>query len=82
MIIATPTPHGITVANLKQWLETLPPEFQNTPIEALVHGTPCCLKRIVAYTLKDGNHRGVVVNPMGTHLPFDDSLTWHFSLDG
>ena len=81
MNIITPTPTGITVANLRSWLDRLPPEFHNTPIEALVHGCPCNLKRIVAYSTKDGR-RAVVANPMGTHMPFDDSLTWHFSLQG
>jgi len=81
MNIITPTPVGITVENLKQWLSMLPPEFQNAPIEAVAHGVPCCLKRIVAYTTKDGK-RAVVANPMGTHLPFDESLDWQFSLNG
>jgi hypothetical protein len=79
MNIVTPTPNGITVESLRKWLESLPPEFQKAPIVALSFHT---IKRIVACTEKDGGGHAVIVNPMGTHLPFDDSLVWHYSING
>jgi hypothetical protein len=60
----------MTVAELKQWLSTLPPEFEQARIESVVHGLPCVAKRVVAYTYADGT-AGLVVNSMGTHLDDD-----------
>ncbi len=70
----------LTVREVQQWLAHLPDDWQDEPFEALVGSTPCTPKRLVAYVAKESGHRGVVVNPMGTHLPFDESLTWHFVL--
>lgn len=58
-----------TVKQLKEWLATLPPEFENAEVDALVHSVPLSLKRTVAYRCKhDPQQVGVVFNPMGTHL--------------
>lgn len=66
----------ITVRHLREWLDSLPEEFQDVPFESTMGGMPHTLKRIVAYRSKDGSCKGVVTNPMGSHLPFDDSLEW------
>ncbi len=70
----------MTVRQVREWLDKLPPEFQDAQFEAMLGTMPAHLKRIVAYTYKEGNNIGVVANPMGTHLPFDDSMTWHHIL--
>lgn len=62
----------VTVARLREWLNSLPPELDNAHIDGVVHGRPCTAKRVVAFTYKDGSGAGVVVNPMGTHL--DDAF--------
>lgn len=81
MNIVTKVPTHITVRRLRQWLESLPEEFQDAPFESLHGSFPVALKRIVAYSyINNPDHRGVVANSMGSHLPFDDSLTWHFTL--
>ena len=65
-----------TVRTVREWLESLPDEFQDAPFEATVHRLPSSLKRLVAYRYRDGSGIGVVANPMGSHLPFDDSIIW------
>lgn len=67
-------PNRMTVRQVREWLATLPPEFQDAPFESM-GGMPTSLKRIVAYQDKEGN-KGVVTNPIGSHLPFDESLEW------
>lgn len=70
-----------TVRNVIKWLSELPEEFQDANLENCDHGFPLGLKRIVAYRMKDDpTHIGVVVNSMGTHLPFDHSLKWEHTL--
>jgi len=66
----------MTVAQVRQWLGELPGEWDEVEFQGMVGSFPCALKRIVAYREKDGGAVGVVCNPMGTHLPFDDSLQW------
>ncbi len=70
----------LTVREVQQWLAHLPDEWQDAPFQAMVGSTPCTPKRLVAYVSKETGHRGVVVNPMGTHLPFDESLDWRITL--
>lgn len=61
-----------TVKQLKEWLATLPPEFENAQVQSLAHSFPLSLKRTVAYRSKhDPQHVGVVFNPMGTHFDTD-----------
>lgn len=71
----------MTVREVHEWLAKLPPRFQDAPFEAMVGSSPVSLKRIVAYTYKEEDGIGVVANPMGTHLPFDDSMNWHHQLN-
>lgn len=70
----------ITVAHLREWLAALPEEFQKAELESCRGGLPLTLKRIVAYRSKDGSCIGVCANSVGSHLPFDDSLTWEHVL--
>jgi hypothetical protein len=70
----------ITARQVAAWIQSLPPDFQDAPFEAQVGSIPVTPKRLVAYVAKESGHRGVCVNPMGTHLPFDDSLKWEFVL--
>lgn len=51
-----------------EWVATLPPEFQEAELEAIVHNYPSTLKRIVAYRYKDNSGIGIVANPMGTRI--------------
>lgn len=67
----------ITARALAEWIGTLPEEFQKAAFMANVGSVPCTLKRVVAFRDKyDSTFFGVVANPMGSHLPMDDSLTW------
>lgn len=66
----------ITVRAVREWLATLPDEFQDSEFGSVFGSMPVNLKRIVAWRAKDGSDKGVAANPMGTHLPFDDSLEW------
>ncbi|GEM_PF-1581793 len=66
----------ITVRCVREWLARLPKEFQDVEFETVFGGLPVNLKRVVAYRAKDGSCKGVTVNGMGSHLPFDDSLEW------
>jgi len=65
-----------TVKLVREFLASLPEEYQNAEFFAQVGPGPKQLKRIVAYRTKDGTEVGVVANPMGTHLPFDDTYKW------
>lgn len=56
-----------TVKQLREWLATLPPEMDDAPVEAIVHGIPAAAKRVIAYRWKEGGAAGVVVNTLGTH---------------
>lgn len=67
----------ITARALAEWIATLPEEFQKSEFMANAGPLPSGLKRVVAFRHKgDPKEIGVVANPMGTHLPMDDSLTW------
>lgn len=67
----------ITARALAEWICTLPEEFQKSQFMSSVGPLPSNLKRVVAFRDKeDPKFIGVVANPMGTHLPMDDSLTW------
>lgn len=57
----------ITVRDLKAWLATLPPEFEDAEIQSIVGRTPSTAKRLVAYRYDDGSGIGIYVNSMGTH---------------
>ena len=70
----------ITVKEVREWLASLPVEFDNADFEQVVGVYPTPTKRIVAYKLKDDGSLGVVVNGMGTHLPFDDTIEWEHLL--
>lgn len=58
-----------TVKQLREWLEKLPPDFDDAPIEGtLSAGFPAAAKRVIAYRWKDESQMpGIAVNPMGTH---------------
>lgn len=68
----------ITVAHVQDWLALLPEEFRRADLMASSNiGSPVTLKRILAFRFKENpSDVGVAVNGIGTHLPFDDSLTW------
>lgn len=70
----------ITVRAVREWLATLPEEFQDAEFTGSIRSGPFSLKRIVALKSNDGTHTSVCCNPMGTHLPFDDSYNWHHVL--
>jgi hypothetical protein len=77
----TKTTHStLTVRSVRQWLEALPEEYQDVPFESSFAGAPSPIKRIVAYQSKGTTARGVSVNGLGTHLPFNDSLEWAHTL--
>lgn len=56
-----------TVKQLREWLETLPPEMDDAPVQSIVHGYPSGSKRVIAFKYKDGSGVGLCVNSMGTH---------------
>lgn len=70
----------LTAREVAAWIQSLPDEFQDADFTAVFASTPCHLKRVVALKSKDGSITAVCANPMGTHLPFDDSYKWHHVL--
>ncbi len=73
----------MTVREVRAWLANLPEAYQDAPFESTGAGgnMPLALKRIVAYkSISDPNDKGVCANPMGSHLPFDQSLMWEHVL--
>lgn len=60
--------HQINVRMLKQWLADLPDDMDDAVVESCVGSQPFALKRIIAYRGKKDGWRGVVLNPMATHL--------------
>ena len=58
----------MNIKDLKEWLNTLPPDMDEFDISSAVGKLPATAKRIVAYKYKDGSGGGLVVNSMGTHL--------------
>ncbi len=70
-------PPAMTVRQVHQWLASLPEEWQEKEFVSMIGGgTPVSLKRIVAVLDAEDASAYVVANPMSTHLPFDNSLTW------
>ena len=61
----------MNLRQLKEWLETLPPEMDEAEIASCVGGVPLDAKRVVAYRYKGAGEPGIVVNSMGTHLGDD-----------
>lgn len=70
----------ITAREVAAWIQSLPDEFQDSEFTDCFGGYPITLKRLVALKSKDGTLTAVCANGMGSHLPFDDSLTWHYTL--
>jgi len=70
----------ITAREVAQWIQSLPAEFQDAEFTATFAGMPITLKRVVALKSKDDTVVSVCANPMGTHLPFDDSYQWFHTL--
>ena len=70
----------ITAREIAAWIQSLPAEYQDAEFTAVFGSFPITLKRVVALTSKDGTLTSVCANPVGTHLPFDESFIWHHTI--
>lgn len=62
-----------TVKQLREWLATLPADFDDQPISSIANvGYPFEAKRVIAFRWKETpSQAGVAVNSLGTHYSDD-----------